>query len=147
VEAQEVGAREQGRVKRRGLTVIRQKRDWDCGVASLAMLLGLPYGDVSAACRTLWGTTMPSRRGLGLYHLEELGAMLGHPLKRVYKSAGYELGRTGVLGMNGGTMCWAGHWVVLKAGAIVDPDDGKVWDALDYFKATKARPATLLVEA
>ena len=130
----------------RGVKVVSQKRDWDCGVASLAMLLGVPYGDVSAACRTLWGTTMPSRRGLGIYHLELLAEQLGRSLRRVYRKKDYLAGQTGVLGMNGGSMCWAGHWVVLKAGAIVDPDGAEVWAVDEYVKATKSRPATLLVE-
>ena len=44
-------------------------------------------------------------------------------------------------------MCWAGHWVVLKAGAIVDPDGGDVWGIEDYTKRHKCRTASLLVEA
>ena len=134
-------------MKRRGITVTRQRHGWDCGVAALAMLLGIPYGDVAAAARHLWGSTKPSRRGLGIYHLEQMAEHLGRRLVRVYRMKGdYLDGRTGVLGINGGAMCWAGHWVVLKAGAIVDPDGGEVWARGDYFKRTKSRPATLLVE-
>jgi ABC-type bacteriocin/lantibiotic exporter with double-glycine peptidase domain len=132
--------------RRRGVVVQRQRHDWDCGVAALAMLLGLPYGDVAAAARALYGTTMPTRRGLGIYHLEEMAAALGRTLRRVYKRPGYLTGATGILGMNGGSMCWAGHWVVLKAGVIVDPDGGDVWSVDDYLAETKSRPATLLVE-
>jgi hypothetical protein len=133
--------------RRRGVVVIRQRHGWDCGVAALAMLLGMPYGDIAATCRSLWGTTQPARRGLGLYHLELLGETLGRPLRRIYRSAGYLDGQTGILGMTGGGMCWAGHWVVLKAGAIVDPDGGDVWSIEDYTKRNKCRPASLLVEA
>lgn len=134
-------------MKRRGVKVVAQKHGWDCGVSSLAMLLGLPYGDVAAAARALWGSTKPSKRGLGIYHLEQIAKHLGRKLTRVYRRRDYLAGRTGILGLNGGSMCWAGHWVVLKAGAIVDPDGGEVWDALEYVKKYKARPATLLVEA
>lgn len=133
-------------MKRRGVTVIRQRHDWDCGVAALGMLLGLSYGDVAATARALYGTTRPNKRGLMLYHLEEIAAASGRELRRVYRSSGYLEGATGILGMNGGEMCWAGHWVVLKAGAIVDPDGGDVWSVDDYTKRHKCRPATLLVE-
>lgn len=133
--------------RRRGVKVTAQRHDWDCGVASLAMLLGLPYGDVAAAARGIWGTTMPTRRGLGIYHLEEMAEALGRTLRRVYRRESYLVDQTGVLGLNGGSMCWAGHWVVLKAGAIVDPDGGEIWTVKDYLRATKARTATLLVEA
>ena len=133
-------------MKRRGVKVTPQRHDFDCGVAALAMYLGVPYGDVAAACRSLFGSTKPERRGLGLYHLEAVAGALGWSLMRVYKCAGYLEGASGVLGMNGGSMCWAGHWVVLKGGAVVDPDGGEVWTLADYLKATGARPATLLTE-
>lgn len=132
--------------RKRPVKVVSQRNGWDCGVSSLAMLLGLPYGDVAAAARALWGSTKPSKRGLGIYHLEQIADHLGRKLTRVYRRKDYLAGQTGILGLNGGTMCWAGHWVVLKAGAIVDPDGGEVWDALDYVKKHKARPATLLIE-
>jgi ABC-type bacteriocin/lantibiotic exporter with double-glycine peptidase domain len=133
--------------KRRGVKVVAQKHDFDCGVAALAMLLGLPYGDVAAACRELYGSTKPTKRGLGIYHLEAIAEQLGRRLRRVYKRKDYLNDQTGVLGMLGGDMCWAGHWVVLKAGAIVDPDGGTVWHAGDYVKRHNTRPCTLLVEA
>lgn len=130
-------------MRRRGVKVVAQRRNWDCGVASLAMLLGVPYGDVSAAVRARYGKA--PRRGLGIYHLEELANLLGFALRRIYKRAGYLDGQSGVLGMNGGTMCWAGHWVVLKGGAIVDPDGAEVWGVDDYTRQHKCRTATLLV--
>jgi hypothetical protein len=136
--------------RRCGVIVVRQRNGWDCGVASLAMLLGVPYGDVAAMCRTIWGSTMPTRRGLGIYHLEELSAALGRRLRRVYRRDDYLANQTGVLGLVGGSMSWAGHWVVLKDGVtIIDPDGGEhgdVWGVTAYLKFTKARPATLLVE-
>ena len=132
--------------RQRGVRVIGQRHDFDCGVAALAMYLAVPYGDVAAVCRTLWGSTKPAKRGLGLYHLEAIAAALGILLQRTYPRAGYLENASGVLGMNGGSMCWAGHWVVLKGGAVVDPDGGEVWTLKDYLKATGARPATLLTE-
>lgn len=130
-----------------GIKVIQQKKDYDCGIAALAMLLGITYGDVSAVVRSLYGTTKPNKRGLMLYHMEEIADQLGTKLKRVYKSKNYLSGKTGVLGMNGGMMDKAGHWVVLKDGnTIIDPDDGAVYQLYEYVEDNKCRPATLLVK-
>lgn len=132
---------------RKGMTVVRQKNDMDCGLAALAMLLDIPYGDASAACLQRYGTRNPNPRGLLLYHLEELAEMFGTSLKRVYKGKNYLAGKTGILGMNGGGMDSCGHWVVLKDGdTVIDPDDGKVWSLDDYLKKYKCRTATMLME-
>lgn len=129
-----------------GIKVVPQKRDFDCGIASMAMLVGKPYGDISAVVRALYGTLKPNKRGLMLYHMEEIGNELGTPLKRVYKAKGYLQGKTGILGMNGGNMDPAGHWVVLKDGdTIIDPDDGSVYKLYDYLEENKCRTATLLI--
>ena len=132
--------------KSAGIKVVMQKKDYDCGIAAMAMLVGVPYGDVSAVCRELYGTTKPNKRGLLLYHMEEIGERLGMPLERVYKAKNYLSGKTGILGMNGGKMDSAGHWVVLKDGdTILDPDDGSVYKIFDYVEANKCRPATILI--
>jgi hypothetical protein len=135
------------RAHRRGVKVVRQRHDFDCGVAALAMYLGVSYGDVALMARTMFGSTQPTRRGLGLYHLEAIAESIGRPLTRIYRRAGYLDHRSGVLGVTGGEMSWAGHWVVLKGGAIVDPDGAEVWTVEDYLTRHKTRPATLLVEA
>ena len=138
------------RKRRTGVRVLAQRKDWDCGVAALAMLFDVPYGDVAATCRALWGSTRPAKRGLGLYHMEALAAEMGRPFRRVYKSGGYLVGETGILGLVGGSMSWAGHWVVLKSGPtgsfICEPTGGEAWDVQDYLAVTKSRTATLLVE-
>jgi hypothetical protein len=134
-------------MKRRGVKVLAQRHDFDCGVAALAMYLGLSYGDVAASCRSVFGSTKPTKRGLGLYHLETIAEALGHPLRRCYRKKDYLELQTGILGLMGGNMSWAGHWVVYKNGMILDPDGGEAWDALDYLHKNKTRPCTLLVEA
>jgi hypothetical protein len=132
--------------KSSGIKVVQQKKDYDCGIAAMAMLLNISYGDVSAVVRALYGTTKPNKRGLMLYHMEEIADQLNNQLKRVYKAKGYLTGKTGILGMNGGTMDSAGHWVVLKDGdTIIDPDDASVYKLYDYLEENKCRPATLLV--
>lgn len=128
---------------RTGVVVIRQRKSWDCGIAALAMLLDVPYGDVSAVVRRI--VEQPKRKGLLLYHLEAVSRELGYPLRRIYRKQDYLENATGILGLNGGQMDKHGHWVVIKGGSIVDPDGGEVWNGLDYLKRFKARPATLLV--
>lgn len=127
--------------------VIRQRHDWDCGVACLAMLLDKDYGDIAAAVKRHY-PVIP-RRGLGLYHLEHLTRMeSNHRLRRIYKSATYLLDHSlGILGLNGGSCNWAGHWVIWKSGVIIEPSHEKrpVWSLEDYLKDSKSRTATLLV--
>lgn len=135
------------RRKPTGVKVIQQRKDFDCGVASMAMLMNVTYGDVSAVCRALYGSTKPNKRGLLLYHMEEIADQLGTRLKRVYRGNDYMVGKSGILGMNGGQMDSAGHWVVLQNGnTVIDPDGGDVWTLDDYVKKYKCRPATLLTK-
>jgi ABC-type bacteriocin/lantibiotic exporter with double-glycine peptidase domain len=129
-------------VTRSGVKVIAQRKPWDCGVAALAMLLGRPYGDVSASVRRV---VVGYRKGMTIRAMEAVSQDLGTPLKRVYKQKHYLANATGILGLLWGTSRDKGHWVVVKGGAIVDPDGGEVWDAIDYMTKHEARPATLLV--
>lgn len=134
------------RRKRIGMHVITQKNNVDCGLAALAMLLGVPYGDVSAACLSRYGARTPNNTGLALYHLEELADCFGVPLRRIYISKNYLDGQTGVLGLNRGPIGSDGHWVVLQGGnTVLDPADGTVWNLDDFITKFHYRPATLLV--
>lgn len=139
-------------MKRRGVKVIGQRKNWDCGVACLAMVLGRPYGDVAAVARDLIASgyidaTKVRRRGLTIQDVQLIADGFGQALEPVPRAAGYLSGRSGILGVLGGQMDPAGHWVVLKAGAIVDPDGSEVWSVEDYVSRTKARTVTLLAEA
>jgi ABC-type bacteriocin/lantibiotic exporter with double-glycine peptidase domain len=133
--------------KNAGIKVVVQKRSYDCGLAAMAMLAGVPYGDVSAVARLLYE---PKRlkNGLAVYQLEAIGERLDVPLKRIYKSKGYLTGKTGILGINWGKSGDArGHWVVLKDGdTVIDPEDGSVHKLFDYVDGN-GRTATLLVAA
>lgn len=138
-------------MKARGVTVIKQRKSWDCGVACLAMLLGRPYGDVAAFARDLIAVDLFDarrlrRRGLTIPEMQIIADGFGVALRPVARRVGYLTGRTGILGLLGGEMDPAGHWVVLKAGAIVDPDGAEVWAVPDYVQRTKARTVTLLTE-
>ncbi len=111
------------------------------------MVLARPYGDIAAVARTLIDPAKARRRGLVIADMQMVADSFGIALVPVHRKRDYLVGRTGILGVIGGEMDRAGHWVALKAGAIVDPDGSEVWDVDDYMARHKARPATLLVEA
>lgn len=128
-----------------GTIVVKQRTDWDCGIASIAMLLNVPYNDVAATVKAIIDDPKLKKRGLILYQLEMVIESFGFKTKRVYKRKGYLDDATGILGLNGGTMDAAGHWVLIKDGMIVDPSDGTVNDPDEYIKENKCRPATMVV--
>jgi hypothetical protein len=125
--------------------VVAQRRDWDCGVAALAMLLARDYGDVSAAVRQTLDPARVKRRGLGVRDAIRVGATLGARLKAVRRRRDYLVGTTGMLGLLGEECAPHGHWVVFKNGTIIDPNHGEVWDAPGYLAHYQLRPCTLLV--
>lgn len=125
--------------------VIKQKKSWDCGVASLTMLLDIPYKDVMQAVRDIINDPKLKQRGLILRQMEELLHHFGFKTRRVYRKDGYLDGANGILGLNGGDCDPAGHWVVLKDGVIVDPSGGDAYSVEEYLKEFGCRPATLLV--
>jgi len=131
-------------VKPTPVTVVKQRKEWDCGVAALAMVLRKPYGDISHAVRL----TIPvlPRRGLGLYHLERLARHFGRTFHRIYKRRDYltQFKGVGILGVEGEQFAWSGHWVVVKDGVVIDPDNDYVYGLDEYFRVHKAKPLTLL---
>lgn len=138
--------------RRRGVKVVEQRKNWDCGVAALTMLLkargqNVEYADVSAIVRTnaLWS----SRHGMLTRHIEAAAAAFGVQLRVSRRRHGYLDGiRLGILGIIGGRMNKAGHWVVLKDGAtVVDPSGGEVWTLADYLAVYRARPSILFTIA
>jgi hypothetical protein len=132
--------------KRRGIKVTPQRRDWDCGIASMAMLLPMEYADVSSMARTLFDSKSLKQNGLLVREMEELAGALGFELKRRHKSKSYLEGQTGILGFNYiGKKGEYGHWAVLKDGThIVDPDGAEIWSIDDFLKHRKYKTATLL---
>jgi ABC-type bacteriocin/lantibiotic exporter with double-glycine peptidase domain len=128
------------------IRVIKQRHNWDCGVACLAMILDQSYNDMILMTRTRF-PKIP-RRGLGIYHLEAIAVEFQRSFRRVYKSKHYlDNQPTGILGIIGGDCDWAGHWVVMKAGAIIEPwhETRAVYGLAEYLQESKCRTATLLV--
>lgn len=129
-----------------GVKVISQRSDWDCGVAAIAMLLGVPYKDVLAVVKEMYDPKQLKRTGLILRQMEEvIENRFGLKVDRRYRRDGYLDGASGILGLNGGDCAPHGHWVVIKDGLILDPSGGEAWAPDDYMKAGKCRPATLIV--
>lgn len=129
----------------RRIRVIKQRKAWDCGVASVAMLVDLPYGDVAALLKNRWPDDRPFRkRGLILSEMIELAGMIGHVLVVKRRAAGYLEGETGILTLRGERYCREGHYVVLKDGMVIDPDGADVWLLKDYMSRHGVRTATLL---
>lgn len=132
------------RRKREGIKVVEQRSDWDCGVATLAMLLSRPYADVSSIARTRFPRVRSN--GMTIYEMEEVAELLDHKLERNYRKKGYLENRTGALGILGDKKAVGdGHWVLLKDGThVVDPSGGTVWKLEDYLAKVKGRTVTLL---
>lgn len=131
----------------RRIRVVRQRKEWDCGVASLAMLIDKPYGDVAAALRSLFpeGESKFRKRGLILDEMVILASAFGCTLEIRWRSNTYLEGETGILTLKGEKFCTQGHYVVLKDGThLVDPDGADVWSLKDYLSRHSVRTATLL---
>jgi hypothetical protein len=131
--------------KRTGIKVTKQRHDWDCGVASLNMLLNVPYGDVASLVREHIDKRKLRRRGMTIGDMRLIAGMFGTELKVVWRKKGYLEGKTGIIGLIGGQMDKVGHWAVLKNGAvIIDPDDTSVWSVTDYTTKFQCRTTVLL---
>ena len=129
------------------MRVIRQRKDWDCGVAALAMLLDIPYGDVAAYVREAFADDPCLRcRGLKTAQVQAVAKHFKLPLTLVHRRRRYLEGATGILGFIGGVFAkGSGHWVVLRGGTtVIDPDDGDVCDLQSFIDATGGRPTHLL---
>jgi len=126
------------------LSIVPQRRKMDCGIAALAMLLGVPYEDIYvAACKV---APTHHREGLNLREVQAIAQSFGTVLER---RRAYDIeADIGILSVRGPsrtrkTDWW--HYVVLRRGDVVEPDGARIIDADDYFAVQQARPCTLLV--
>lgn len=128
------------------IRVMKQRHNWDCGVASLAMLFDKPYGDVALLVRDRVDSKKLRKRGMIIADMQLIAGLLGHSFEVIWRKKDYLEGRTGIIGLKGGKMDKAGHWAVLKEGnVIVDPDDGKLYSVAEYLKIGQCRTTILLV--
>lgn len=94
----------------------------DCGLAALAMALGVPYERVFQAA------PLAAREGLTARQLQAVATKLGARLRSKRDVDLYA--DTGILGIEFSR--GPGHWCYLHAGTLVDPDDTTLWDVDDY---------------
>ena len=101
----------------------------DCGLAVLAMALGLPYEQVFQAA------PLAAREGLTPRQLQAVATKLGARLLAQYDFDHHDA--TGIYGLD--YAHGHGHWAYLLAGSLIDPSDGTIWDDPDtYLAATNA---------
>jgi hypothetical protein len=94
----------------------------DCGLAALAMALGLPYEQVFRAA------PMAAREGLTARQLQSVATKLG---ARLLDKADADLhADQGILGLE--FKAGPGHWCYARHGTVIDPSDTTLWDIDDY---------------
>ncbi len=121
------------------IRVVVQRHPADCGVATLAMLLGVSYEDALVALAAEEPAVLT--RGVFTKHLEAAAQKLGFRLRRRRR---YSIDDdTGLLNLS--SRKWrTDHVVVLREGLVIETD-GTIWDAGEYLAALKAKPGMLLV--
>lgn len=119
--------------------IVLQKRGWDCGIATLASLMGEPYEEVlrEAAQR------FKIERGMHAREMIAVAKVFNVELKHRVKNIDVEE-HNGILGIvhKGGH-----HAVLLMNGLVFDPgENGTVWDAETYIKIHKLKIIDILEE-
>lgn len=119
------------------IQIIEQRFKMDCGVASLAMLLGLDYDTVLAAYRH-----NIVAKGATIRQMQAAARRLKRPIIWTRKIR---------LEEDEGLLCvrspqWPHeHMVMLKEGLIFDTD-GTVWETDVFFATYEAKPISMLKE-
>jgi hypothetical protein len=120
------------------LYMTTQRHSGDCGVAALAMCLGVSYEDALLAL----GGEVPTvlRRGVWMVELQRAADRLGMPMT-LKRRCDLEMddGVLQVMYRRGKDQ----HVVLLREGLVFDTDTS-VWRPEDYAQATRARFGALL---
>jgi hypothetical protein len=110
------------------VAVRSQKHQGDCGIAVLAMALGVTHEQV------LMVAPMAARDGLTTRQLQSIASRLGaRLLSRPDADIHAETGILGIQWHNPNR--YEGHWCYLWRGSVVDPSDGTLWDDVDDYLA------------
>lgn len=121
------------------IRVVTQRHSHDCGVAVLAMLLGVSYEEALVVV----SHESPLVLSQGVYerHLKAAAARLGVTLVSRRR---YDIEEDfGILGIS--SPKWkTDHVVILKSGLIVETD-GCLWEADVFLRHHQAKPGVLLV--
>lgn len=105
-----------------------QKGSTDCGLAALAMAIGVPYREVSDESRKL--NLKAHKVGLYTVDMLKLAKRLGHPMRKVRGVC-----ETGVLIVGRGKK--QAHAVTMFCGVLVNPADGLLWELESYLATGK----------
>lgn len=143
-----------------GPVVIKQRRHtMVCGLVALANYLNVPYEDVYELGKKV--SPKGCKEGFLLKELEEVARLLERPLKRLHWKKVRDAFRgdesndlNGVLGINWATTASStrgsrsGHWVFVKRGLIIDPDDDppRIFEYDEYCATYKGTLGWMLVE-
>lgn len=128
-----------------------QRQSHDCGVAALAGYLGSTYEDAYVAAAAT-SEAFLRRQGLTIADMITMAREFGRTLVRThYRKVDLDE-HVGILGVNWRKSDWkrhgaTGHWVILRAGTIIDPVGPSYGDAADYLAVNHGRVGTLLREA
>ena len=119
-----------------------QKSSGDCVIASIAMVLGLPYVEVSKFAETI--KPDPRESGITIREAQQIAKKLvGHPFQSINpKATEIDLeSDTGILWLRLGRDY---HAVVLFEGVVYNPADGLIWNLHTYLATKKAHVIRLL---
>lgn len=121
------------------IKVVTQRHVADCGVACLAMLLGVSYENALVAVAQVAPDVCVS--GLWMKHLQAAAKLLGC---RLVRKRHFELDSdTGLLSFS--SKRWKlDHLAVLREGLVIETD-GTIYDADVYLAVHKAKTGTLLI--
>ena len=127
-----------------------QRRSHDCGVAALASFIGTAYEDMYVAAAAA-SPSFLQRQGLTIPEMITMASAFGRSLVKLHWRKVDTEEHIGILGVNWHRSMWkrhgaTGHWVILRAGTIIDPSGPSYDDATDYLAINKGRVGTLLME-
>jgi len=123
------------------IRVIPQRYGGDCGVACLAMLLGVSYENALVAAAQVAPNVCIT--GIWIKHMQTAALLLGYKLRR-HRRFDIETD-TGILVTNTKRpKQYPVHVVVLREGLVIETD-GCLWEAELYMKQHQATAGPLLV--
>jgi hypothetical protein len=116
----------------RQLSLVESRRDFDCGIVALAILLGVAYEDVYVAASQI------SKRlvdGMALKEIQKVAKKFGMLLKKTWKID--EEFDVGILSVHLKREKNEGHVVVLMHGIVIDPTLKRIFFSLEYYKSLR----------
>ena len=122
------------------IELVTQKGGGDCVIASLSMILAIPYNEVSKKALTLF--EKPHSTGLSVRDTQRLSKALVGRLLQSVDAAKIDLDdETGILFVK---LPGDYHAVALFEGSIFNPADGLLWNRHAYLATKKAHVVRLL---